>query len=115
MNAPVSFGLMERLIQRRTLGRSAFFLTNTLIESTVHVLGDVDRTNLSELEDEIRTAARSVVRVTVDLTFCSYLDLPAIRSLISNRKRMGKRFGIILPQRLGLRNILEFAGLTGAS
>jgi ABC-type transporter Mla MlaB component len=111
MNAPVSFGLMERLIQRRTLGRSAFFLTNTLIESTIHVLGDVDRSNVSEFEHEIRSAARRVVRVTVDLTFCSYVDLAAIRALISSRKRLGKRFGIVPPQRLGLRNILEFAGL----
>src|SRR5207248_925517 len=110
MMTPVSLGLMERLVQRRTLARTVFVLTETLTETTVHVMGDVDRSNVFEFNSEIRNASQRLVRVTVDLTFCTYFDLAAIRALVLTHKRLGKRFSLILPQSLGVRNILEFAG-----
>jgi len=111
MNTQVSFALMDRLVSRTALGQAYFTVTATMRHATVHVVGDVDRYNVWELEQQLAEAELPVRPLTIDLALCTFLDLAAIRVLLAAHTRLGNRLHIIKPQRAAFRRLLDLAGL----
>ncbi len=83
----------------------------TLRGDSVHVLGDVDESNSSELEEVLARVVPLGRNVTIDLTRCRYIGSAALRLLLRARRNAHADFGtLVRPESLADR-VLRVAKL----
>lgn len=92
---------------------AAFIREHADFNDIIHVYGDVDLSNSSELEVAIsglRSADRGVV---VDLSNCLYMDSTALSVLVRAKKNLGHDFRTFVPPSGNVARLLEVTGLSG--
>jgi anti-anti-sigma factor len=78
----------------------------------VHVIGEIDITNYTELLDAIDAGAeRSFGPLVVGFVECPYIDTSGLTALVTAHRKYGKRLHVVVPEGSKLRRIFEATGL----
>jgi anti-anti-sigma factor len=101
------------VVEPPALPSAAFIREHADFHDVIHVYGDVDLSNSSELEHAI-SGLRSVDRgVVVDLSNCVYMDSTALTVLVRAKKNLGHDFRIFTQPSGNVARLLEVSGLSG--
>jgi anti-anti-sigma factor len=68
-------------------------------EEIVHVFGEVDLSNVRELERAVQHAATGERMIVVDLSKCQYIDSSVLTALLRAHKIFGARLQIVTAKR----------------
>ncbi len=78
----------------------------------VHVLGELNITNSSELSQVLdRASEGSSNPILVAFGECTYIDTSGITALVGANRKLGERLHVIVPHNSKIRKIFEVTGL----
>lgn len=88
------------------------FINEQLTDMTVvHVLGEIDLSNVRQFEDAIDRASTEK-STEIDLQYCTYLDSSAVNALLKSRNRLGTQLHVRARERGVVKRIFDVMGLS---